>query len=70
MAVHCRERVAATGCVRVGILTVSGNKLLIVVYFRHPSACKVRQMSPILFIFSFEELFINMSVALALSKYQ
>jgi hypothetical protein len=64
-----QERGAAIQSVRMGRLTVSGNKLLIVVYFRHQSACKIQQMPPIFFIFSFEELFVNMSVASALSAY-
>ena len=59
--------VAATQCVRMERLTVSGNKLLIVVYFRHKSACKVQQVPLILYSFSFEELFVNMSVALVSS---
>jgi len=70
MAMYCQERVAVTPCVRMGRLTVSGNKLLIVVYFRHQFACKVRKISPVWFIFSFEELLMNMSVALALSTCQ
>jgi hypothetical protein len=67
MEMYRQERVSATESVRMGTLTVSGDKLLIVVYFRHQSACKVQQVPPIFFVFSFEELVINMSVASALS---
>ena len=70
ISVYCKERVAVTQCVRMGRLTVAGNKLLIVVYFRRQSTCKVRQMPTILFICRIEELFINMLVALDLSTCQ
>jgi hypothetical protein len=61
MAVYCQERVAAAQCVRVERLTVSGSKLLIVVYFRQKSS------SCLQYCFSFEVLFVKMSIASVLS---